>query len=928
MRNISIKAEHNMQVPQSKCASLATTTCPYCGVGCGVEVNIDHNNTLSGLQGSSDHPANFGRLCVKGSKLLATNDSHGRLLHPTIGGEQVDWSTAISHVADKFTQVIAEHGPDSVAFYVSGQLLTEDYYVANKLMKGYIGSANIDTNSRLCMSSAVAAYKRAFGADAVPCNYEDLELADLIVLVGSNAAWTHPVLFQRIERAKKLNPDMKVVVIDPRRTATCEIADLHLAIKPGTDVALYNGLLGYLASNQGLDQDYIDANTQGFEQALAESQAWTLDKTAQVCDLEPEALEQFYRWFNQTEKALTAYCMGVNQSTSGTNKANSIINVHLASAKLGKAGAGPFSLTGQPNAMGGREVGGLANMLACHMDINNPAHRETVQTYWQSPAIPVKNGLKAVDMFDDIAQGKVKAIWVMATNPMVSMPNREKIASALEKCELVVVSDCVDKNDTLSFAHVALPATGWSEKDGTVTNSERRICRQRGLLPASGQAKHDWQIMCDVAKAMGFSEGFNFTHPSQIFDEYVGLTAADNHGTRDLDLSGLAGMDEQAYNRLKPIQWPVNAQAPEGTKRLFTQPKFYTESGKANFVTTAFAPPEQVTSEAYPFVLNSGRMRDQWHTMTRTGKAAELTSHVSRGFLSVNPADADKLNLKDHDLVTLSAAHMSDQGPAVCLPIVLDPKQRKGELFAPIHWSATNSSSSNITALYTDANDKVSGQPELKHGAVSVAKSDLPYQGKIFVKQSLAVELLREKFSYFVASPVEQGYLIYFATEHSEAEVKLWLQVNLPLYDEWVSVVGGKAASTFAMRDSLLSLCLFMGEDYIDIDNAWISSLFAGGIINPEQMHGLLNLQPDEQFKQGKTVCSCFKVGENTIIDAIQQGCDSVDKLGNALKCGTNCGSCKSELSQLVGQHKGLLAANPNTDAALEDLIIPVEEVL
>jgi assimilatory nitrate reductase catalytic subunit len=924
MVNISKQAEASCNLRPS----LVNTTCPYCGVGCGVEVSIDENKQLSSLQGSSDHPANFGRLCVKGSKLLETNSTNGRLLSPTIHGEKATWPQAIDKVASKFSQVIAEHGPDAVAFYVSGQLLTEDYYVANKLMKGYIGSANIDTNSRLCMSSAVAAYKRALGADAVPCCYEDLELAELLVLVGSNAAWTHPVLFQRIERAKKLNPDMKVITIDPRKTATSEIAENHLAIKPGTDVALFNGLIHYLANHDGIDASYIDAFTEGFEQQLNESKKWTLSKVAKTCDVSEFEIENFYQLFCQTEKVVTAYCMGVNQSTSGTDKANGIINCHLASGKIGKAGCGPFSLTGQPNAMGGREVGGLANMLACHMDIDNPAHRNTVQNYWQSPTIASKVGLKAVDMFDDIATGKIKAVWIMATNPMVSMPNRQKIAAALEKCELVVVSDCVDKNDTLAFADVALPATGWSEKDGTVTNSERRISRQRGMLAPSGDAKHDWQIICDVANAMGHKQGFNFTHPSEIFDEYIGLTCADNIGQRDLDLSGLGGMSQHVYDRLKPIQWPVTQSAPEGTKRLFTDGKFYTASGKAQFLLTEYHPPEQLTNDEFPFVLNSGRLRDQWHTMTRTGKTAELTSHVGRPFLAIHPKDADSLEIKDNDLIQLKAEHLNGDNTDICLPAKLDTNQRTGELFAPIHWSTSNSASSNITGLYTDANDKISGQPELKHAAVAVDKVTHTLQGKIFVKQPLAIELLREKFSYFVVTPIEQGSLIYFATEHSEADVKLWLQINLPLYDEWLSVSGGDVGSTLALRDGILSLSLFMAKHYVDLDNAWINSLFAGGQVNVEQMNGLLNVQPDEQFKQGKLVCSCFKVGENTIIDAIQQGCDSVDKLGCELKCGTNCGSCKSELSQLVNQYKGLTAINPNTDASLEDLVIPVAEVI
>jgi assimilatory nitrate reductase catalytic subunit len=884
--------------------SLFSTTCPYCGVGCGVDVQISADKTLTDLVGSSDHPANFGRLCVKGSKLLETNTVSGRLLSPMIGGKQASWDEAITQVASQFNQVIAEHGPDSVAFYVSGQLLTEDYYVANKLMKGYIGSANIDTNSRLCMSSAVAAYKRAFGADAVPCCYEDLEQAELLVLVGSNAAWTHPVLFQRIERAKKLNPAMQVVNIDPRKTATSELANLHLAVKPGSDVALFNGLFTYLAAQDVLDLDYISANTQGVAQVLNNCASWTLAKVAKQCDITEAELLSFYNLFSQTDKVVTAYCMGVNQSSSGTDKANSIINCHLATGKIGREGCGPFSLTGQPNAMGGREVGGLANMLACHMDIENPEHRQTVQTYWQSPTIANKPGLKAVDLFENIHSGKVKALWIMATNPMVSMPNRQKIAAALKKCELVVVSDCVAKNDTLDYAHIALPATGWSEKDGTVTNSERRISRQRGMLPATGEAKHDWKIICDVAKAMGFASGFNFESPSEIFAEYTGLTQVDNQGRRDLDLSGLCHLTETQYNRLKPVQWPVNKSSPDGTKRLFTNGKFYTQSGKAQFVVTEFSAPEQLTCSDFPFVLNSGRVRDQWHTMTRTGKTSELTAHVSRPYLAIHAKDAESLGVINDDLVSLDAAHVLGETPPVVLPVWIDNNQRRGEVFAPIHWSASNASSANITGLYTDANDKISGQPELKHAAVKLQKVSYQHYGQLFIQQDLKVELLGKYFDYFVTCPVEKGQLVFFATRQVPASIKHNLQLQLPLYDEWINAAGPDLNITCAMRQGVMSLIMFSSSKNIAVDSSWITSLLNSEDVTSEQLNGLLNMQPDEAFTQGKLVCSCFKVGENIIVDAIKGGCDSVDSLGKQLKCGTNCGSCKSELSQIVKQHK------------------------
>ena len=894
-------------MPEKKCtkaSSMVSTTCAYCGVGCGVDVQINANQELTDLTGSSDHPANFGRLCVKGSKLLETNSITGRLLSPMIGGKKASWEDAIDQVAVKFNQVIKEHGPDSVAFYVSGQLLTEDYYVANKLMKGYIGSANIDTNSRLCMSSAVVAYKRAFGADAVPCCYEDLEIAELVILVGSNAAWTHPVLFQRIERAKKLNPEMQVVTIDPRITATSELADLHLAIKPGTDVALFNGLLAYLATDNTLATDYIAAHTEGFEQVVNNCEYWTIAKVSKQCDLSELALLSFYKLFTQTDKVVTAYCMGVNQSTSGTDKANSIINCHLATAKIGREGCGPFSLTGQPNAMGGREVGGLANMLACHMDIENPAHRKTVQTYWQSPTIADKTGLKALDLFENIHNGKVKAVWIMATNPMVSMPNSQKIAEALKKCELVVVSDCMAKNDTLEYAHIALPATGWSEKDGTVTNSERRISRQRGMLPAAGESKHDWQIICAVAKAMGFTSGFDFSSPSDVFAEYAGLTQADNNGQRDLDLSGLCNLTQTQYNRLKPVQWPVNKQSPEGTKRLFSDGKFYTKSGKAQFVLTDFAPPEQLTNSDFPFVLNSGRIRDQWHTMTRTGKTSELTSHINRPYLAIHPKDAENLGLQNTDFASLRAAHFNVDKDQVLLPVVIDKNQRQGEVFAPIHWSASNASSANITALYTDAKDKISGQPELKHAAVQIEKVSYQHYGQLFIQQPLNVELLREYFDYFVTCPVDKGQLVFFATQQEPAKIKLDLQLQLPLYAEWISASGPDVNCMCAMREGVMSLIMFITPSNIEVDPSWINSLLGNQYITPEQLQGLLNMQPDDEFIQGKLICSCFKVGENSIIDAIKGGCDSVDSLGKQLQCGTNCGSCKSELSQLLKLHQ------------------------
>src|SRR5262245_46698873 len=517
------------------------TTCPYCGVGCGVLARAAADGSVS-VRGDPDHPANFGRLCSKGAALGETVDLEGRLLVPQIGDRRVGWDAALDLVADEFATAIAEHGPDSVAFYVSGQLLTEDYYVANKLMKGFIGSANIDTNSRLCMASAVAGYKRAFGADAVPNDYTDLEQAELIVLVGSNLAWCHPVLFQRLSAAKAASSKLKVVLIDPRRTQTVDIADLHLQLRPGTDVVLFNGLLNYLRREDALDLEFLDAHTEGFGAALrcAKESAASIPAVAAACGLADDDVLELYRWFARTPKTVTAFSQGVNQSTSGTDKVNAIVNVHLATGRIGKPGMGPFSLTGQPNAMGGREVGGLANQLAAHMDFS-PQNVDRVARFWGSPRVAARPGLKAVDLFDAVERGTVKAVWIMSTNPVVSMPDAERVRRALQRCELVVVSDCVRDTDTTRCAHVLLPAAAWGEKSGTVTNSERRISRQRSFLSPPSEAQPDWWIVAQVAKRMGFGTAFDYDGPAAIFREHARLTAFEN-GERALDLGAVASL--------------------------------------------------------------------------------------------------------------------------------------------------------------------------------------------------------------------------------------------------------------------------------------------------------------------------------------------------------------------------------------------------
>ncbi|MGB3725730.1 MAG: molybdopterin-dependent oxidoreductase [Glaciecola sp.] len=911
------------------------TTCPYCGVGCGVSVQCDttsstdaSGNTLEEKQnlhtltGNAAHPANAGKLCVKGSHLLDTTDTHDKLLYPSINGKRSSWTGTLDKMAAHIQHCIEHFGPDSVAFYLSGQLLTEDYYVANKLMKGFLGSANVDTNSRLCMSSAVAAYKRAFGADAVPCCYEDLEHTDLLVLTGSNAAWTHPVLFQRMQKAIAQHSERKMVVIDPRKTATSKAADLHLAIKPGTDTWVFNGLLHYLVSNQLCDYAYIQAHTNDFEACCEAIENYTLSAVSEATELLPSELEQFYQMFASADSAISFYSMGINQSSSGVDKANSIINCHLASGKIGKIGSGPFSITGQPNAMGGREVGGLANMLAAHMDIENAEHNALVQSFWQAPNMATKNGLKAVDMFDSMAAGNIKFVWIMGTNPVVSMPNRVLVEEALSRCDMVVVSDIVTQTDTLAYADIVLPATGWSEKDGTVTNSERCISRQRGILSKQGECKHDWEIISKLAQKLGFADAFNYQSAADIFDEHARLSAYKNKGTRDFDLSALVGLSRSEYNTLTPAQWPVNKQHPNGKKRLFEDGKFYTKNGRANFIAIRAKFPQQLCNERYPLVLNTGRMRDQWHTMTRTGKAKALIEHTPQAEVHMSTADAKKYAVNTGDLLALSSKH--NIGQAVIAPVLVTDDQRKGALFAPIHWSLRHSSHYALARLFSSANDPVSGQPELKHAAVSVQKVS-PSESLVLAlpKQTLALDIHQlTTFAPYVVS-VNQGeyavfYLSRFETVHYSASliemVSAYLQKSINV--SWLSKIDthNAQASKLAFTNNdentptLLAYMVGLTREFTGplaniINPEFMRECFDTSDLTQHQQQYLLNVTSPPEYQQGKLICSCFKVRKHTIQDAILAGMNTIEALGDKLKCGTNCGSCKSELNSLISEH-------------------------
>ena len=876
------------------------TTCPYCGVGCGVLVSQTTDGVVQ-VKGDPDHPANYGRLCSKGSALGETVDLEGRLLVPKIAGKQVSWDQALDTVAEKFSSVITEHGPDAVAFYVSGQLLTEDYYVANKLMKGFIGSANIDTNSRLCMASSVAGHRRAFGTDTVPGCYEDLELADLIVLVGSNTAWCHPIVYQRIVKAKEERPDLKIVVLDPRKTATCAIADLHLPLRAGSDVLLFNGLLNFLRREDRLDFNFLENHTEGFGAAMeaARESASSILSVAQACGVSPDELASFYQLFAKTEKVVSLYSQGVNQSSSGTDKVNSIINCHLATGRIGKPGMGPFSITGQPNAMGGREVGGLANQLAAHMNLEDASHRDTVARFWQVDAVPDKPGLKAVDLFDAIDDGKVKAVWIMATNPVVSMPDAEKVRQALEKCEMVVVSDCIEHTDTAACADVLLPATGWAEKDGTVTNSERRISRQKTFLPAAGEAKHDWWIIAEVAKRMGFEKGFNYDSAAAVFREHAALSAFENNDNqRDFNISAMAEMSDQDYDTLKPIQWPVKHNASTGQARFFAKGDFYTPSRRARFVAVKPIAPINLASAEYPLVLNTGRLRDQWHTMTRTGKAVRLFSHKSEPFCEVSPSDAEDYGIRDGLIIRLK----SQWGEMLARAIVTED-QPQGSVFVPIHWNDQFANNARVGVLVNPEVDPFSGQPELKHTPVKIMPYTALWHGFILSREEIKQ---KNNFDYLVAIPEKQCVRYELCGNDVIADWHAYSRALLHASDDsdWLDY-SDKAQGWYrsaCLKDGRLEACLYIAPMRSLPERDWLIELFAKETLTDVERMSLLAGKPGTPRKDvGRTVCSCLDVGEKTIIEAITKDCvDTVTGLGEKLKAGTNCGSCIPELDALL----------------------------
>jgi assimilatory nitrate reductase catalytic subunit len=887
------------------------TACPYCGVGCGLLVAPDGS-----IAGDPDHPANFGKLCSKGAALGETLATADRLLCPQIGGRQASWDEALDHIAARFSQTIAEHGPDSVALYVSGQFLTEDYYVANKLMKGFIGTANIDTNSRLCMASSVAGHIRAFGEDIVPGCYDDIDAADLTVLVGSNTAWCHPVLYQRLAAAREAR-GTRVVVIDPRRTATCDIADLHLALRPGSDVALFAGLLVHLADSGACDPAWTQKRATGYSAALvaARRTAPSLADAAATADIPATDLAKFYDWFATTERTVTCYSQGVNQSAAGTDKVNAIINCHLGTGRIGRPGMGPFSLTGQPNAMGGREVGGLANQLAAHMSLAEPADLDRVRRFWRAPRLAARPGLKAVELFDAVLDGRIKALWILGTNPADSMPRADRVRAALAACPFVAVSDCWP-TDTTRFADVVLPAAGWGEKDGTVTNSERRISRQRAFRPAPGEARPDWWMLTEVARRMGWGAAFPYRCAADIFREHAALSGLENDGPvrRLFDIGALAKISDAAYDAMAPVQWPFRrgTMHEAASTRLFGDGGgFPTRDGRARFVPTPFRPPADLPDAAnWPLLLNTGRVRDQWHTMTRTGRVPRLMAHRSEPLLEIHPEDAAAFALGDGGLARIESRH----GGAV-MRVSFSTQQRRGEVFAPMHWSDHFSSAGPVDRLVGAATDPISGQPEMKATPVRVTPVATVWRGFLLRRSDVSID----SAFHWARVPVPSGHAYDLAG---------WEPLTDTISEEWIlELLGapadaeliahadpGRGAFRYArLVDGRLDACIFLACDGAFLpDRNQLVEMLGTSIERRARLDLVAGLLAGTTISAdpGPIICACFAIGLATLRRAIaDNGLTSLAEIATALRAGTNCGSCRPELSEILASGRTDLAA-------------------
>lgn len=911
------------------------TTCPYCGVGCGILVSKIKESESGDLpvliNGDKRHPANLGKLCIKGKNLGDTLTNDNRLALPKIHNQTQKWPKTLDFVASQLSKTIKQYGRESVAFYTSGQLLTEDYYLANKLMKGFIGTGNIDTNSRLCMSSAVAAHKRAFGEDIVPLSYSDIIRAELIILTGSNLAWCHPVIYQRIREEKEKRPSLKIVVIDPRDTATTELADLHVPIKAGGDLSLFNGLLHYLNENGCVDRDQemidgLDGALRFAKEECEDVNNTLLEKTG----LSKRELLDFYQLFASNDKVITLFSQGVNQSVQGTDQGNAIINCHLASGKIGKAASGPFSITGQPNAMGGREVGALANTLASHIDFpNEQIDRDkytelhnAVADFWQTDCLATKEGLKAVELFNAIDEGKIKAIWIMATNPVVSMPNHEKVVSALTKCPLVIVSDCVESNDTLKYADVILPAQSWGEKSGTVTNSERRISRQRPFLKPYGEAKPDWWIISEVAKRMGFTKQFNYNGVKDVFAEHARLSGIQNKGSRAFDISAYGDITTEQFDLWQPVQWPQPKGYPIrlNDQNFFNDNSYFHRDRRAKMIAVKSEPltikiPGNIqgckrdhsdSAKSNLFTLNTGRNRDQWHTQTRSGKSSILTNRHPEPEISIHPKDALALNIKESQLVTIttspngvSKSELSECDQGVVMRAKLTDAVKEKTLFAPIHWSLSNYNQGCISRLVAAKLDKISGQPAFKHSQVSLKLCPVNSEALLVVKDRVSVL----DTIYHVEQKISGGYCYHIASVKSPEALLSYLEGIIQLQKDACQSLECLNASEPSkqyfrksfLRKGQLQSAVLVSPNKADLPQGWIGKCYQLGASINENRDLISN--DGKKLQQKKAFCQCLNIELQQVTQAIEQGQLTVADIREKTGAGNGCGSCIGDIS-------------------------------
>ncbi len=926
-----------MQVSETR------SVCCYCGTGCGViietvgakvgsKVGSGETAKIINVRGDPDHPANFGRLCSKGASLHLTTQRTGRALVPELRTSRaesrvpVSWDTALDTAAERFAAIIKAHGPDAIAFYISGQLLTEDYYVFNKLARGLVGTNNIDSNSRLCMSSAVAGYKATLGSDAVPCSYDDIALSDLFLLAGSNTAWAHPIVFRRIEDAKVKNPELKIIVVDPRHTDTAAMADLHLAITPGSDVILYSTMLHVMLWEGLVDEAFIAAHTTGFSTLRDKVRELTPAAAAATCGVAADDIVKAARWFGQAKAPLSMWCQGLNQSTHGTSNNAALIHLHLATGKIGQPGMGPFSLTGQPNAMGGREVGAMANLLPGHRDLSNAADREELAALWGVPSIPDQPGKTAVELFDALHEGKIKAVWIACTNPAQSMPDQTKVREALVKAEFVVVQDAYADIETATFADLLLPAASWGEKEGTVTNSERRISRVRAAVSPPGEARPDWEIAAEFARRLGGKLGeklgtpkvlptgraddtanrlFKFNDAAEIFAEHVGLTVG-----RDLDMSG---MSHAILEKNGPQQWPFPQGAQGGQARLYADHRFATADGRALFAPLTFTLTAEATDARYPLRLTTGRLRDQWHGMSRTGRAARLAAHEPTPRLLLNMLDIERRGFKPGEL-----ARIKSRRGEIILPVSPSDELKPGQAFIAMHWGARSLSHAGVNQLMLSAFDPISKQPELKAAAIRIEPVELPYRlialraaddaqvadEQVLRWRDLLAKLL-PSFDYAAVTLAGREHPFVMLSVANAMPLSkemldklvavLELEECTAYSDPHRAIV--KRAKADATSDRLLGVLLAGETSAAD----WLRDLMASGQSIGELRRWLFAATakpPLAMASAGRTVCNCFGVTETQINDLYRQGAD-LDALQAQLKCGTSCGSCLPELRRM-----------------------------